>query len=709
MVSLDSIQALVAPQCAWLQEEILPPAIVFWDRLGVPEWDIYSDAFQECATDAIQAMQSTGHLLYLTFRPPAILFGIIFQFVGQLLLQKGWTSLQKGAIQAKVAIVWFYSFQRSLSRNEILGELGMLALVVSLYYLRKWLKQQTYFERAVQKLREKKHQAVKEYTKAVHRIAQVSFLLAMTLPHLIYFGAWIAFKLSFPSVVKWLAYDTYTSDLLSVWYPLIATLWWIHEQRHPERTHEEKGKSGRPALRELANTLDKAAPTAKKQRKKRRQPKPTSSQQSGKNATKSRNRYKDNESKVEQKPNAQLAESSTTYWLQYWGIYAIFQAFSQICSMVPVFGRLVARHPFFLSLAAELKLLFFVWIFFMEKLLGITTGDVFLAEALPLRLLHRHVVPFVLELDTVVSGVVTEETWNTVVQSKARRVVEVFVMLRFISEPFKECLLQILDEGRTLLLPAVTLLMPGFITQFGVVYVQYLVPSVKSSQSKGKAGELLYLQYWTLHCILSGFLAWFSPILWLVPFSTHAIFLAWCHLTIPRTISEYYEILEMELVTFGILKGDSVMAIHDTKTVQLLTAITRRLPSASEDEDDAYDLKEAESNMTDASNNLADVQGSVDNSIPVEGDNQIEASVLATDKQKADRRGFSNEEIGIDKNKEHELIEAKTSITQECEYSDSEVSLYNESDCGYSDSEFYGFQENDSQRPLRRSVRTKGR
>ena len=47
----------------------------------------------------------------------------------------------------------------------------------------------------------------------------------------------------------------------------------------------------------------------------------------------------------------------------------------------------------------------------------------------------------------------------------------------------------------------------------------------------------------------------------------------------------------------------------------------------SEDEDDAYDLKEAESNMTDASNNLADVQGSVDNSIPVEGDNQIEASV----------------------------------------------------------------------------------
>jgi len=118
----------------------------------------------------------------------------------------------------------------------------------------------------------------------------------------------------------------------------------------------------------------------------------------------------------------------------------------------------------------------------------------------------------------LVSGVVTEETWNTVVQSKARRVVEVFVMLRFISEPFKECLLQILDEGRTLLLPAVTLLMPGFITQFGVVYVQYLVPSVKSSQSKGKAGELLYLQYWTLHCILSGFLAWFSPFLWLVPF-----------------------------------------------------------------------------------------------------------------------------------------------------------------------------------------------
>jgi hypothetical protein len=141
-------------------EDILPPLVGIWNRLEVPEWSIYREALGVCGRDVWYATQSTYRLLVLTFRPLLILAWIVAQFLFRNLLEHGGRSLQKGAVQAKTAVIWFYHFQRSLSWTEILGEVTVILIGVAVYYFRKWLKRQTYWARAVRWYKGKKEQAV---------------------------------------------------------------------------------------------------------------------------------------------------------------------------------------------------------------------------------------------------------------------------------------------------------------------------------------------------------------------------------------------------------------------------------------------------------------------------------------------------------------------------------------------------------------------
>jgi hypothetical protein len=438
------------------------------------------------------------------------------------------------------------------------------------------------------------------YTEAVHRLAKVSLALAMTMPHLLFLGSIIAFKIILPSVVRWLAYDTYTTAALSIWYPFVSTLSWIHGRRHSNDVTDSATEPSTSGVKKLAKTYEKSSTKSKQAMQSKKDP-----------ASKTSNKQVEN--KAPPTPRPQSPKASTTFWLQYWGTYAIVQAFSSFCHMVPVFGRFVAKHPFFISFAAELKLFFFVWVFAMEALLGGTTEDAFLAEALPLRLMTRHLNPILLDIEAVVSEAISKERWTRLVHGKAQRVLDVFVMVRFLSEKNKDWLLHVLDESRVLLIPSVTLFMPGFVTQFGVAYVQYLVPAAKSARARGESAQLLCLQYWTLHCMFFGVLTWLSRLLWWIPFATHAVFIAWCNLSFPKTITEYFAVLEMELVAFGILSGDPAVAVHDTKTAKLFAAITKRLPSAADNKDDAPDTsgKDATANVDPERNTeMANKQGS---------------------------------------------------------------------------------------------------
>ena len=160
----------IVPQYQYFQSEIAPrlgqaiPQLGdVYERMDVPAWEMYSVALKQCGSDVAVATQSTFNVAYMTMKPFAILIWIIGEFLfhvlhilSKLLLSQGLVSLQKGLMQAKAGIIWLYLFQRSLSKEEVLGEIAIGAILVALYYFRKWLKRQTYYERATRWYRQKK-------------------------------------------------------------------------------------------------------------------------------------------------------------------------------------------------------------------------------------------------------------------------------------------------------------------------------------------------------------------------------------------------------------------------------------------------------------------------------------------------------------------------------------------------------------------------
>ena len=448
----------------------------------------------------------------------------------------------------------------------------------------------------------------------------------MALPHAAFVGASVGFKILFPSILTWLATETYATALLSVWYPLMWTIGLIHSKRYP--SNEEEDDSASPLkenintnnVKHMANKFDRQATTPAKAGKtaamvsksslspSKQTPsymRATAAQESRARSTKVKLTTKttgvfpktspqtSSPRGNPSKPNPTTTNSSqqqaaspqpfdsTDYWLRYWSIYACVQALRRVTYLIPIFGGFLTNHPVLATLGAEIRLVFFIWLFTMEGVLATTSQDAILAQALPLRLLHRYVIPRVMECHTAISEAVSEERWQKTVISNARRILDILVLIKFLSEQRKDWLLHILEESRSLVVPSVSLLMPGFITQFGVAYVQFVLPTCKSQTSD----KVLYLQYWVLHCIWSGLLAWFASILWWIPFSTHAIYLSWCHVSFPRTIAQYYTVLEAELLAFGILKGrddDILVAVHETRTFQFLQSLAKRLPSAAE-------------------------------------------------------------------------------------------------------------------------------
>ena len=152
------------------RESLLPSTMGVWQRLDVPSWKVYQPAFHQCASDVWKASQSSAQLGYLIFRPVAILCWMILeilwdivQVLFRVLLSQGWIQLQRGLLQLKEGSIWFYHFQMSLSRIELLGEMVLVGTLIGLFYFYKWLKSQTYWQRIV-----------KWYTLKKQKVANVS-------------------------------------------------------------------------------------------------------------------------------------------------------------------------------------------------------------------------------------------------------------------------------------------------------------------------------------------------------------------------------------------------------------------------------------------------------------------------------------------------------------------------------------------------------
>jgi hypothetical protein len=133
----------------WFSESVWPPVEELWERLDVPEYQLYKEAVQACARDVWMASQSTLIVVQLTLRPILILLWILLKFLWRNLLEHGGKSFQKGIRQLKFAMVALYKFQMSLNATEVLGEVGIIVACMALYYFQKWLQRQTYWSRTI--------------------------------------------------------------------------------------------------------------------------------------------------------------------------------------------------------------------------------------------------------------------------------------------------------------------------------------------------------------------------------------------------------------------------------------------------------------------------------------------------------------------------------------------------------------------------------
>jgi hypothetical protein len=352
-------------------------------------------------------------------------------------------------------------------------------------------------------------------------------------PHAAFWLTSLIVKQTLPSFLKWLACDTISTTILSVWYPFVATVSLIHSESQPEASQSQ--------------------PQTKNQSK----------------ATRDRK-----------------------FWISYWAVgYSLAQFVHHGLLTMPAVLRWSTQYSWLSQAMAELKFLYFIWIYAMEPLL--VEYQRFLAldkeaenwkDFTPLIFLKRTIRPRLLEVQSKMSDPITREAWKRFIHSKAHKIFNLLVALQFLSEEMSDYLLQLLDECRSLLLLAPFLILPSSITQVGILYAQFVLPSARSLLARGKIVEVLYLQYWVLNNLLSTYVSLGSWVWWFVPFSTQFIFAAWCYLTFPRTITEYYAVVETELIAFGILSGESQVPVEETKTVQALRAVVSRLPSANDAE-----------------------------------------------------------------------------------------------------------------------------
>lgn len=355
-------------------------------------------------------------------------------------------------------------------------------------------------------------------------------------PHLAFCGICLMTKLMFPFYLKWLACDSISTLLLSVWYPLCSTVSLIHRNQQ---------------------FLAQAA-------------------------------VDENEhSKSDEKERTQL-QSERQYWIEYWSIgFAGVQFLHSFFSLFPFIQHMChQKYTFLPVLLSEAKFLFFVWIFSIETLLSsyrrysdVNATQEGWKEFYPLTFIARLIEHKLISMQTTVSEQISKETWDMLIHSKAQRFLEGLVFLQIIHEDSRDYSLQLLDEGRSVLLLSIFMVLPSSVLQFGILYVQFVLPSSRSLNTRGNSVlEVLSLKYWVLNNLLSSFISFSWWLWWWIPFSNQIIFGIRCFYTFPSSIVYYYSLIETELITFGILAGKSKMKVKETKTVQALRAIVKRLP-----------------------------------------------------------------------------------------------------------------------------------
>mmetsp|Transcript_22945 Transcript_22945/g.54444 ORF Transcript_22945/g.54444 Transcript_22945/m.54444 type:complete len:855 (-) Transcript_22945:169-2733(-) len=416
--------------------------------------------------------------------------------------------------------------------------------------------------------------------------------------HAMFWLSAVGVKWFLPSTLKWVAHDSVMALVVSVWIPVIMTIFSIDDRKKRNEQH---------------------------------------------------NQYL----QYERNKNKKYGEEESHRWLRYWSMgYAVVQVGRQFILFIA--GTLfMHRHhqgggnqaSYFSSNfpvhVSEIQFFTYLYMFtlnqnilstyskYRTRLIARINGshnDVIesadsavVASWEPLAIMDEVLRPYLLNLQSMVSEPISKDVWQRYIHDKAQRLLDVLVMLQFLSDEWQEYLLQLLDEGRSLLVLSIFFVLPSSLTQIGITYVKFILPSARycsvksfdstamtagyeNSSKEEEEEALLYLQYWVVNVMLSSCLSVCSWLYWFIPFSTQIVFAVWCYLTFPRTIQQYYAVVEMELVTFGFLSGESQVPLQKAKTVRLLKTFVKRIPSANDAEGFRWADSEEEDSDIDSDN-----------------------------------------------------------------------------------------------------------
>ncbi|KAL3769743.1 hypothetical protein ACHAWO_009915 [Cyclotella atomus] len=596
-------------------EAIVHHGSIFLETLALPSKDEYITAAYTAVNDVRAATASSWNLTYLTFRPLFILLGILGRYVAVVLkviaqhsIAHGWVALREGFFQLRTASIWFARFQRDLPTSAKYAEIGVLSVLAILWMLRRRFQKYRYGERVMKWYRNKKQRALNEYEKIVNKAAETSLLLAMLLPHILYVVFIVAMKRLLPSVVTYLATRTYLISFISIWRPLYQTLCVVGQINHN--------------IVNLVDDSDEADPKKK-----------------SKSLVPSR-------IKQQQKHKEQLREHKDVAvdLLKYWVVYAILLAIAGTSRLLPIvrsllpldetktakswrfFGSktvksgLLARLRLTANYVEEIRLVFFVWLLLMPQSFLRTNeaGDKAKASKKaksnrPLDILYNMLSPSVtsaIRSSAFLSGKVEGSSYGAKTIQFLQSLLSALVFTRVLKEEWKDFIIRTILESTALLPAAITMLMPGYFTSYGVIYVSLIVPAGysieainKSEKSTSSLDALVltmqdasrYLQFWVASSPLTTLLCWFEPVLAWVPLSTHVTWLLWACVQMKSPTHKIYNLIEGELIVFGILHSYNELAcqdVNDTLIFRSVRGIIAFLPS------NVKSGKESEANET---------------------------------------------------------------------------------------------------------------
>ena len=292
-------------------------------------------------------------------------------------------------------------------------------------------------------------------------------------------------------------------------------------------------------------------------------------------------------------PSDATTKETLTYWIEYWTVHAGVQVVKRLLSVfsIPLLHRVLPP-----SLLAELDLLLYVWLFAVPLLWPRTLT----IEGRPLIILSQWIRPMATECHHHIAQIVPETLWQRLVVDPACAFLRLASTLRMLSPTTVETGVHLVTDGRALIVPLLMVFVPvRLVSTLALCYTKYILGISKCS-SIASYSDIVTLQYWSLHAVLSLCLDYtgLHAILWWIPFSQCTLFLVWWYLTMLPAIEQWYALLEWELMCFHLVEALDVethVAKHErSRAAQLVEWLVELLPKkVEEDGGIGQDIKDA--------------------------------------------------------------------------------------------------------------------